>query len=417
MRKVAIFILFWVLLLSSPLAAEQVSQQEYSVLTKAYQFLEKEQYRESLKLLQPLLGKRKPSSYAFSYGALCHVSLFEFDKAQSLLKRAVQLYPEQGGLWHNLGNCQMQLNAFAAAVNSYRTVIALDGDTVVRDIYYQLGFALYRLGRYREAIQAVAAIVDEEPKKHWLQLKAYCYLELKEWEKAETVALKIMALTPSAADIWTLLALIRIHQDDYPAAAAYLEVAGFLAPDRVQHATLSNLYGSRSAWNEQVRHLEQLKRNPYQVARRLKAASNYLQALERLGQQGEADMESALMQGTLLFATGRNSEAVVCLLKVARLPCTFRALSGQKTVSQQERRHYKDRLRARALLLAGQILWLDHQWLAARDVFKKLELLSGYEDVGKSLASCMQSLLLEKGGMIELPGLFDPPLAVESADG
>lgn len=415
MRKVTVFTVLLVVCLSFPLGAEQLSRREYGVLEKAYLLLEKAYYRDCLELLQPLLANEKPSSYAFSYAAACHGSLSEISQARTLLARAVQLYPKQSGLWYNLGIYQMQLEDFAGAVTSYRKIIQIDGDKVGRDIYYHLGFGLYRLGKYRKAADTVGRITMESPKRHWLQLEAYCYMELEEWLSAERVALRIVALDPLKADGWNLLASIRMNMEEYSSVTASLEVAGLLAPERAQHRVMSSLYGAQSAWNEQVLHFEELDEEPYQHARRLNASSRFQDALEKLNRKNGLEMESALLKGTLLFSAGRRGEAVDCLVAVEQLPCTYMALSAKKRDSKQEQRRYRDRLRGRALLLAGQILWLDHEWQRARDVFKRLELLPGYGEVGKSLASCMQMLLEEKGRVLELPDVFDPPMVVEAA--
>ncbi len=120
-------------------------------------------------------------------------------------------------------------------------------------------------------------------------------------------------------------------------------------------------------------------------------------------------METSYLRGCLLFALGMNREAVDSLLKAQKQTHLFIEF-GELGI--KEKRQKRDALRAKALLLAGQIYWVDRNWLGARKVFKKLELLPGKETLGKSLAACMQFYLDETRAEQVLPGLYDPPLVI-----
>jgi tetratricopeptide (TPR) repeat protein len=280
------------------------------------------------------------------------------------------------------------------------------------EIYYHLAFALYRLGEYQQAENSIVEITtNRTAKKHWLRLEMYCQIEREKWQSAERTALRILAMDPTAAGTWERLGSISVNQQDYARAAAYLEIATLLNPNSSHSQLTANLYGIQSAWNEQVRRQQSTDESPYRMARELAASCQYEQALATLQNAGTgSDMESALLMGELLFALGKNKEAVTSLLAVENAPCHGLSRTAQHSKNRKTKRQYQDRLRARASLLAGQVLWLDHKWERARDVFKELELLPGHGELGKSLALCMQTLLQEQRRQVVMPEIYESPL-------
>ncbi len=421
MRTGVLFSLVLLFLLSSGsvAVAESVSRHTYSILQKAYTLMQEEKYTESLAALQPLLGgknkntKKNPSSYALSYAALCYGYLDKGEEALKILQRAVALYPEKQIFWYNLGIFQMQAGDYQGAVETYRKLIVYSAEQDVQDVvHYNLAFALYNLAQYGEAIEVLDTIPAKvHSSRQWLELKLYCHIGLEHWQAAEQVGLEILAFAPDAANIWTLLGQICANQQKVSRATAYLEISSILAPDKSREDFLGRLYGVQSAWNELVRHQRTAGKSGYTLARWLAHSCQYQQALDELGGNVPGqDMESALFRGQMLFVLGMKKQAIAELSRVEGLPLLFKEHSGMSGEDKKAKRQYRDRLSARALLLSGQILWLEQRWEEARDIFKKLELLPGQEEFGKSLARCMQSLLLEKQRVVQLPGILDPPL-------
>lgn len=173
---------------------------------------------------------------------------------------------------------------------------------------------------------------------------------------------------------------------------------------------LSNLYQNKSAWNEQLRNN---KDNPYNTAKIYFKSNRYNDA-EKAITKPVQDMETAYLLASVLFADGKSKQAVAELQKIDKLPIIYLENLGSKKLTDKKKRQIKNQLKAKAYILTGQILWLEHDWLAARNSFKKLELQSGYEEIGKSLARCMQSLITEQNKEITLPSLNDPPMIIEN---
>lgn len=404
---------FIIILLFLPVvsfAGETINSREYKVLKKAYERLEKERYKDCLSTLSSLLDSTRPSSYVLSYAAQASGGLNRFDQAITFLQKGTHLYPEKRNLWHNLGNYQMQAEEFTGAIQTYNKLVAMDRENQSPLYQYHLAFAWYCLENYEKALASIAKITQGQgAKKHYLLLQVHCQIALEKWDACETTTRKLIRLHPAGAGNWDLLGQIAINRRDYDRAAAALEIKNILQEKQEPDRMLERLYRILSAWNEVARLQE--GNSVYQCAKNLFLSGQYQQALEILTTEHPGNMETSYLRGRILFSLGRNREAVDTLLKVQKQEHLFLKMDGKKR-NLQEKRQKKDALRAQALLLAGQIHWLDSNWAAARDIFKKLAILPGQEQLGNSLVDCLQFYLDETNASQALPGLYDPPLVI-----
>jgi len=411
-------VLFWLLLPAvCPATKDPISAWEYTVLKKAYEQLQNENCESCLKTLSPLLDKERPTSHALNYAALACGRLNRFKQAAAFLGQGTRLYPGKKNFWHNLGVYQMQANDFSGAVRTYQNLIAMENAIVTPSYYYHLSFAFYRLEQYANALEVIRKITKgKTAKKHHLLLQVHCQIALKKWEGCEATTQRLIRLDPTGMQNWDLLASIVINRRNYDRACAALEIKNILKEKPGTVRTLKHLYRVQSAWNEIARLQE--KENSYVCAQNLFRAGQYEKALFVLDQDSSRHMEKSYLRGRLLFVLDRNREAVDSLLKVQNEEHYFLNLGQRekKKMTMQDRRRQKDKLKAKALLLAGQVYWIDRNWTGARDMFKKLELLPNMENLGKSLASCMQSYLDETGTALILPELYDPPLVMAQPD-
>lgn len=326
--------------------------------------------------------------------------------------RGTQLYPEKKHFWHNLGVYQMQAEDFSDAVKTFEKLIAMASKRVPPSYYYHLSFALYRLEKYADALEVVNKITGGQAvKTHHLQLELHCLIALERWKDCQNTVRRLIRLDPARAGNWDLLGRIALNGKDYTLACAAWEINNILDETGSHHRTVEQLYRVQSAWNEAARF--QGGENHYIRAQSLFRAGQYKKALLALDKDQTRHMEKSCLRGRLLFALGRNDEAVDALLAVESLPHYFLEAQAKKNPPDpKQARRLKDALTARALRLAGQIYWMNRDWVRARDIFKKLELLPGRENMGKSLAACMQFYLDETGKHQELPKLYDPPLVM-----
>lgn len=399
-------------LISDAHAKENISQHDYTVLEKSYQLLQAEKYTKSLDLLRPLLEKKKPASYAFSYAAICYNSLDKLNLAIKTLQKAVLIYPKNANFWYNLGISQLQnddcKNAIMALNNAEKY---FEKKNLPKTIPYHIAFAHYKLEQYSLAEKKISeANKIKSPPKYWLELEVYCQIALEKWKKAKRTTKRILKLNMNDARTWELLGQISLNQKEYLTSSSYLEIAQIISSKFSEASILSNLYQNKSAWNEQLRNDNDSAYNKAKIYFK----SNRYEDAEKAISKPVQDMETAYLLASVLFANGKSKQAVTELQNIDKLPILYLENLGSKKLTDKKKRQIKNQLKAKAYLLTGQILWLEHDWLAARNSFKKLELHSGYEEIGKSLARCMQSLITEQNKEISLPSLNDPPMIIEN---
>lgn len=417
MGKVFLIIVLLLLPPAFTAAGDHVSTRDYAVLKLAYAQLQKDAFKACLHTLSPLLKRRPPSSWALSYAALASGGLNRGDEAVDFLSQGTRFYPENRNFWHNLGVYQMQGQKFSAAVKTYKTLISMEGEMAGPSCFYHLCFALYHLEQYDEALGVIKKITRGRTiKKQYLQLQLYCQIALEKWTDCQGTVRRLIRLDPSGPRNWKLLGQIAVNQKDYDLACAALEIKTILEGSPGSDRGVERLYRVQSAWNE-VGRLQGPKNN-YLGAQSLFRAGQYEKALSLLDRDPARYMEKTYLRGKLLCAMGKNREAVKTLMEMDDQEPRFldRGETRQNELGLKEKRRVKDRLKAVALILAGQIYWMDRNWVKARDMFKKLERLPGQENIGRRLAACMQFYLDETGAVEDFPGPYDPALMMEGAD-
>lgn len=93
------------------------------------------------------------------YLALCRYQLAEYDKAIGLLEEVAAALP-LNEVWNNLGAAQSRRN-LPAAVDSFRK--AHEGDPNDPAYLFNLGYALWKNGRYDDAAEQFRAALDRNP--------------------------------------------------------------------------------------------------------------------------------------------------------------------------------------------------------------------------------------------------------------
>jgi tetratricopeptide (TPR) repeat protein len=85
----------------------------------------------------------------------------EYNQAARLLKRGVQVAPDEAGLYHNLGNVYMALDRYKEAIATFQRAAELAPNNA--GFHNDLGIAHLFLGQYEEAIAAFQRAITLEP--------------------------------------------------------------------------------------------------------------------------------------------------------------------------------------------------------------------------------------------------------------
>jgi len=91
------------------------------------------------------------------------LDLGRIDQAVAELKKAVDLDPHRGDTYFHLGTALAEARRWDGAVAAYRKAIAQPSLTVTDYAHQNLGLALFHLGRYREAEDALRFALSVDP--------------------------------------------------------------------------------------------------------------------------------------------------------------------------------------------------------------------------------------------------------------
>jgi tetratricopeptide (TPR) repeat protein len=146
-----------------------------------------------------------------------------------LYGRAYQIAPRDKLIGNNLGNAVMDAGQYDKAIALYSQVLARDPKYWLAN--YNLGYAFYKIGRFKEAEvflrRAIGVGTDADE---------FLYLGLSQWrqgrldEAAQNVQ-RAIQIRPSAPGYHFALAMIRRDQNDIPAARAELSLELLYYPD------------------------------------------------------------------------------------------------------------------------------------------------------------------------------------------
>ncbi len=103
------------------------------------------------------------------------------------------------------------------AASMYSKAAALDQDCV--DAHARLGLALVRMGRYKQAEEALLTAVELAPEKAYLRNNlAFAYLQQQRWPQAETALREALELQPTFARARVNLGMVLARTGQYPEA-------------------------------------------------------------------------------------------------------------------------------------------------------------------------------------------------------
>ena len=152
-------------------------------------------YRRVLRALPHDQGIRAALCHALqSYGFQCHGKGI-YSRAEAAYEEAIQLNPDTGTNYYNLGNAQRELGKTDAALKSYQQALKLMPDDA--DVHNNLGNTLREAGKLKEAITAYQSALKLNPqlyhaKVHLVHQKQHAcdwsdleqdILEIRHWVK------------------------------------------------------------------------------------------------------------------------------------------------------------------------------------------------------------------------------------------
>jgi tetratricopeptide (TPR) repeat protein len=397
-KSFTLFILVgWIFIHLIPINVEarEVTQEEWRVLKKAEQLYYENKMQGIVALLKPFAQHTIPHEAVFSYLSMALIEQGRDNEAYALLEQATKTYSKDYVLQYNFAITAMRLEKFQEAIFAFTIARKIQeergGDT--SQIIYYIATAHYILEHYDKAIELIVPLINnKDPMNHqWIQLAVNCYLMKNAWENAEHVLSQWIDFVPDNKSSWQMLGDVLVKQEKYQKAAGAYEIANLLGNKNISPGNLFSIYRYLYVHSEASRWAEDpvLKKTHWlEHAEELYQAADFTKALQVLDQEPTSyiNPQALILRGKSHLALGNTDEAVVTWLRCMDLP-----LPEDENLRQA--RQQRDELTAAALMLAGETCWLQKKWLKARDIFRKLSYLPGYEGAGNSLASTMQYLL------------------------
>jgi tetratricopeptide (TPR) repeat protein len=158
--------------------------------------LHAEQYDLAVEWIVRAIRQNPKTEYLSTLGTtLQHQG--RYDDALKTFDKAVQLKPDDAGLWKDLGNVLVALERPADAVLSYQQALKLDPRDW--DAANRCGALLHRLGRLEEAL-AHFKLYDQLQPNVALAMRTRCLFDLKRFDEALADNRRAQALDPTNPD-------------------------------------------------------------------------------------------------------------------------------------------------------------------------------------------------------------------------
>lgn len=113
-----------------------------------------------------------------------------------------------------LGCFRLELDQKEEAILHFRSLFAQRDRFNVVDLFYEAGRNLEEHGYYKDALEFLEELTRLEESPEASILKARCYMEIYEYEKAKRVLLEVMTRSPNELDLKLMLSETYLHTED-----------------------------------------------------------------------------------------------------------------------------------------------------------------------------------------------------------
>jgi uncharacterized protein (TIGR02466 family) len=253
---------------------------------------------EAIRLLSAAVRHAPPDETgALEDLGLIHLQTGGQEKAESLLRRAVEINPQSLVALTRLGSTLITCGRGSEAAEVLKRARAIDAKDP--QIGYALAHALLESSEFDAAIEAAdqtLALHPEDPAT--LVVKGVALYQQKRYEEAERLLTQSVSLEPRDVNALIHLGRTRLARGDHGGAVKAFEDAAALAPDLATvHSQLANALSAGDEPGKAVEVCERfLERNPVSAALILVKAL----ALRDAGRAAEAD--TLLGQESLVLA-------------------------------------------------------------------------------------------------------------------
>ena len=121
----------------------------------------------------------------------------------------------------------------------------------------EIGEQLYDEGKYSEAVEVFLKLIEEGESNYFAQYNVgLCYLELKEYSKAEKHLNTASILRPSYSSPYTSLASLYFQQNQFSRALSFFQLAEQLHPSPLTYYYIGIVYYNLKEYNKAISYYE-----------------------------------------------------------------------------------------------------------------------------------------------------------------
>ncbi len=191
-----------------------------------------QQFEQSLEWYEKLLNETPNDVYALSRAGAVSVALKKFDEALGYFKHAVEVDPQNGDNYFNLGNAYFFHDNYQKALDLYAEAEAKGcSETVKPKLYYQMAAlctvkkdAKSALLNYQKYEDCTASTEQSNNEKVIFQ-KIKLYLELEDLDRAEKCAIQLKNIAPTEYKNYIVYFQILLAKKTYEKAEKILNEA------------------------------------------------------------------------------------------------------------------------------------------------------------------------------------------------
>jgi tetratricopeptide (TPR) repeat protein len=193
------------------------------------------QYGQAIEWFSRAIRRQPESLYLADLGAAL-ARHGRIDEAVQAVDRAVQLAPDDAGLWHRLGNILLAADRKADALLCFQQALKLDGRQW--EAAFKAGHLLYGFGRFEEALVHLRCSAELKPDHApTLQMRALVQKSLNRLDEAQADNLRAIELDPTNAGTCGNLADVLRELGRYEEAVYWYDRSLAMAPNVAQAIT------------------------------------------------------------------------------------------------------------------------------------------------------------------------------------
>lgn len=240
-----------VLLAAPAMADSKLSPEARHALRDAQLHLDKKEYGQAARHIEQYIAtatEKIPEQAYLMLGGAHHLN-GDMKQAAKWFIKGNKAYPANENLVLNAAVACYELERYKEAGKYFEKTYATRKPVNPAHLF-QAGSAYYAGESYKDSARVMIKLLNthKEQNKDWTKLAIHALIGAKQYAKAEKMVLRYLAITPSEAPYWELLAKLHLDRNNYREAAGALEICYRLRkPTQKELERLAAIYNYEEA--------------------------------------------------------------------------------------------------------------------------------------------------------------------------